>query len=141
MVTESRCADGTEPDVLPPGAGRRIDIPEMPKVSTVKVAGATSGGRVSVHEEWHGPNDPGVPCHFHHHLDEIFCVLEGDMRFFIGDSGHVVVPGSVVYVPRGTAHSWRPVGMEPVRQLVVFIAGGSKGTWTKCKGCSEPSNH
>jgi mannose-6-phosphate isomerase-like protein (cupin superfamily) len=126
-VTESQPGKDTSGHVMPPSEGRQIPIPGVPEVSTVKVEGAASGGRVSVHEEWHGADDPGVPRHFHHQLDEIFYVLEGDMRFLVGDDEVVAPPGTVIYVPRGTVHAWRPTGTTPVRQFVVFIPGGFEG--------------
>ena len=113
--------------VVRPGDGPQIRIPGVPEVSTVKAGGADTGGTVSVHEEWHGSDDTGVPRHFHHHLDEMFYVLEGDMRFLVGDEEILAGKGTFVYIPHGTVHAWRPVGTGPVRQLVVYMPGGFEG--------------
>lgn len=110
--------------VREPSEGRQIEIPGVPEIITVKAGGVDTGGTTSVHEEWHGADDPGIPRHYHNHLDEMFYVLEGDMRFVVGEEQRVAGPGTFVYVPRGTVHAWRPVGTGPVRQLLVVIPGG-----------------
>jgi mannose-6-phosphate isomerase-like protein (cupin superfamily) len=113
--------------VVRPGEGRQIKIPGVPEISMVKAGRVDTGGTVSVHEEWHGPGDTGVPRHFHHHLDEMFYVLDGDIRFLVGDEEIVAGPGTFVYIPHGTVHAWRPIGSEPVRQLLIVIPGGFEG--------------
>jgi mannose-6-phosphate isomerase-like protein (cupin superfamily) len=121
--------DGTTPGgfVIGPGEGRTINIQGVPEVTTVKAAGVDTRGTISFHEEWHGPDDTGVPRHFHHHLDEMFYVLEGEMRFLVGEKETVAGPGTFLYIPRGTVHAWRPTGMSPVRQLLAVIPGGFEG--------------
>src|SRR6266852_488554 len=71
--------------VVGPGEGRQIKIPYVPEISTIKAGAADTGGTISVHEQWHGPDDTGVPRHFHHELVEMYYVLEGDMRFLLGE--------------------------------------------------------
>ena len=124
--------------VVRPDEGRQIKIPGVPEIATVKAGGADTGGTVSVHEGWHGPDDTGVPRHVHHHLDEMFYVLEGDMRFLVGDEEIVAGPGTFVYIPRGTVHAWRPVGTGPVRQLLVVIPGGFEGYFDEMQGLPSP---
>lgn len=113
--------------VVRAGDGREIRIPGVSEAVTVKAGGSDTNGTISVHEEWHGADDTGIPRHFHEHLDEMFYVLEGDMRFVVGEQESVAGPGTFVYVPRGTIHAWRPVGTGPVRQLLVVIPGGFEG--------------
>ena len=113
--------------VVKPGEGRTIEIPGVSEVTTVKAAGVDTGGSISFHEEWHGPDDTGVPRHFHRHLDEMFYVLEGNMRFLVGEEEMVAEPGAFLYIPRGTIHAWRPTGTAPVRQLIAFLPGGFEG--------------
>jgi mannose-6-phosphate isomerase-like protein (cupin superfamily) len=113
--------------IIGPGEGRRIEIPGVSEITTVKAAAADTSGKVSVHEEWHGADDTGVPRHFHHQLDELFYILEGIMRFLVGQEEIVAGPGAFIYAPHGVVHAWRPVGTGPVRQLVIFIPGGFEG--------------
>lgn len=124
--------------VVGPGEGRQIQIPGVAEVTTVKAEGTDTGGTISFHEEWHGPDDTGVPRHFHHHLDELFYVIEGDMRFLVGDEEIVAGPGTFLYVPRGTVHAWRPVGTGPVRQLFAAIPGGFEGYFDEMQALPSP---
>ena len=50
-------------------------------------------------------------------------VLEGQIRFRVGDDGFVVGPGAWVWQPRGIPHSFR-VESESARALVIFTPGG-----------------
>ena len=124
--------------VVRPGEGRQIKIPGVPEISTVKAGGGDTGETVSIHEGWHGPDDTGVPRHFHRHLDEMFYVLDGDMRFLVGEEVTVAGPGSFVYIPHGTIHAWRPVGSGPVRQLLVVIPGGFEGYFDEMQTLPSP---
>ncbi len=48
-----------------------------------------------------------VPLHSHTHEDEIWYVLEGEIRFFVGDDPRVVGAGAMVYIPRGVPHTFQ----------------------------------
>lgn len=126
--------------VVRPGEGRTIAIPGVSEVTTVKASGADTGGVISFHEEWHGADDTGVPRHFHHHLDELFYVLEGDIRFLLGDEETVADPGTFIYIPRGVVHAWRPTGTGPVRQLLGVIPGGFEGYLDEMQNLPSPQD-
>jgi hypothetical protein len=57
--------------VIRPGGGRRIEIPGVPEITAVKAAASDTSGKASVHEEWHGADDTGVPRHFHRYEDQM----------------------------------------------------------------------
>lgn len=48
-----------------------------------------------------------VPLHVHSREDEVWYVLEGEIRFFIGSETRAGGPGTVVYIPRGTPHTFQ----------------------------------
>ena len=50
-------------------------------------------------------------------------VLEGQIRFRVGDDEFVAGPGTWVWQPRGVAHTFR-VESEGARALVIFTPGG-----------------
>ena len=50
-----------------------------------------------------------VPLHAHSRDDEIWYVLEGEVRFVIGDETRVGGPGSFVYIPRNVPHTFQVV--------------------------------
>jgi mannose-6-phosphate isomerase-like protein (cupin superfamily) len=124
--------------VIRPGEGREIKIPGVAEISTVKAGGAETGGAVSIHEQWHGPDDTGVPRHFHKQLDEMYYVLEGEMRFLLGEEEIVAGPGTFLYIPHGTVHAWRPTGTGSVRQLLIAIPGGFEGYLDEMQSLPAP---
>jgi quercetin dioxygenase-like cupin family protein len=75
---------------------------------------------VAIHQPGQGP-----PHHKHAHQDEYFLVMEGQYLLII-DHGNprVVGPGTLVYVPRGTVHSFKNIGDCPAKVLDWSIPGG-----------------
>ena len=47
-----------------------------------------------------------APLHVHHADDEAWYVLEGVLRFRIGDETYEAGPGSAVLAPKGTPHAY-----------------------------------
>ena len=70
-----------------------------------------------------GPGD-GSPLHTHEAQDESWYVLEGELRFKLGDTMQAAPAGSFVFVPRGTVHAFQNVGPGPARILVIFTPAG-----------------
>lgn len=58
-----------------------------------------------------------VPLHVHHHADEVFHVLEGELELFVDGNQHVVEAGRIVTAPRGIPHAYRVSSEEPARWL------------------------
>jgi quercetin dioxygenase-like cupin family protein len=65
----------------------------------------------------------GPPLHVHSREDEAVYVLEGQIRFRVGDDEFVAGPGSWVWQPRGVPQAFK-VESESARALVVFTPGG-----------------
>ena len=73
------------------------------------------------------PPDVGPPLHRHTREDEWVYVLEGEMRWKLGDELRSTPAGSFVFIPRGLAHCFQNVGEEPGRMLVTFAPAGMEG--------------
>lgn len=63
-----------------------------------------------------------APTHVHHGDDEAWYVLEGALRFRIGDDEVEANAGSAVMVPRGTVHTYWNPSANPARYLIVMTA-------------------
>ena len=74
--------------------------------------------------EFLAPPGFGPPLHVHHREDEILQIVEGDVRVVCGDTDVVTAAGSVAYLPRGVAHTFRVAGDAPARMLAIFTPGG-----------------
>ncbi|MBX3388342.1 MAG: cupin domain-containing protein [Phycisphaeraceae bacterium] len=81
-----------------------------------------------------GVSRGGPPLHMHEREDEAFYVLEGEVTFCIGESGDrtgksgkrvVAREGSVVFGPRGTAHTFKNCSQAPARMLVMVNPGAN----------------
>lgn len=94
--------------------------------ATIKATAADTGGAFSLVDMQvaigHGP-----PLHIHHTEDEAFWVLEGHLTVRCGEETFSAGPGSFVYTPRGTPHTFRLEGETPARLLVLLIPGGGEG--------------
>ena len=75
--------------------------------------------------EWSDAGDSGfdwiAPLHVHHADDEAWYVLEGTLRFRLGDVRFETGPGAAVMAPKGTAHAYGNARRgEAVRYLLVM---------------------
>ena len=103
-----------------PGEGRPLAGREE---IVLKATGADTGGAIAFLEATTPPG-AGADPHIHHHNDELFYVLEGLMRFQVGEKTVEAPPGTFLFVPRGTVHAARNVGTEPARLLAAYVPAG-----------------
>jgi quercetin dioxygenase-like cupin family protein len=106
----------------PPGGNPGIRHPLEGDVA-FKVRGAQSGGVLTAFETVVPPG-LGPPLHSHAHEDETLYVVEGEVRFKLGDEMHAGGPGSFVFVPRGDVHTFQNVGEGVARILIHFSPSG-----------------
>lgn len=94
------------------------------------LAGHTLGadGGDFVIAEWRDEGEaPGqkrliAPTHLHRSDDEAWYVLEGALRFRVGDDEVEVATGGALMVPRGTVHTYWNPSAQPARYLIVMTA-------------------
>jgi quercetin dioxygenase-like cupin family protein len=72
------------------------------------------------------PKDQGPPPH-DHPWDEAYYVLEGEVRFLLGDQEEVFRKGDFVYAPGGTLHAFKGALPEPARVLVLDAPATAEG--------------
>ena len=87
-----------------------------------KVSGEDTGGAYSmaeVHLEGDGP-----PQHIHLAEDESFYIVEGEVKFLVGEKTFVAKAGAFVLVPKGTPHTFTRVEQKPAKFLVVYSPAG-----------------
>jgi quercetin dioxygenase-like cupin family protein len=89
---------------------------------TIKSSGETTGGRVTVTENW-APRGHGSPLHVHRQEDEWFYVLSGELTFWVDGQVITATEGSFVYGPRDVPHTFTVSSDEARFLLVVEPAG------------------
>jgi quercetin dioxygenase-like cupin family protein len=73
---------------------------------TFKALGAETGGQFWALEGLADRN-MAVPLHAHSREDELWYVLEGEIRFITGEGEQIGRPGTFVYIPRNTPHTFQ----------------------------------
>lgn len=111
-----------EPVFQRPGEGRASDNPLGVQL-VFKVRGEQTDGTLTAFENLVASGD-GPPLHTHANEDEAIYVLEGKVRFKLGDEIQTWPTGSYVFIPRGTPHAWQNVGDGPARMLFHFTPSG-----------------
>ena len=97
------------------------------------LGGAETGGQIALGLETTPPGG-GPPLHRHREEDELFLVLEGTEEFLAGGTWTAVGPGGAVWLPRGTAHTFRNAGETPSRHWVLTTPSGFERFFA---GCAE----
>jgi mannose-6-phosphate isomerase-like protein (cupin superfamily) len=73
--------------------------------------------------QWEAPEGFGPPRHIHHHEEEAFYLLEGEMTVRCGDREWAVGPAGFVLLPRGIPHAF-VVTRGPARGLQITAPSG-----------------
>ena len=98
---------------------------------TFLLTGAETGGRFTMFLSVTPPG-MGPPPHLHVGDDEWFHVLEGRAAFFKDGGWIEVPPGTSVFIPHGTVHTFRNAGDTPLKQLVHASPSGFETFFTRC---------
>jgi len=107
----------TAPVVLRPGEGEASDL-GIANFS-VKADSAATGGAYSFVE---ASGTVLATPHVHHHHEEAYYVVEGRVRFLLGDEQVTVEAGSFLLVPRETMHAFVSEGEATL--LIMHSPGG-----------------
>jgi quercetin dioxygenase-like cupin family protein len=86
---------------------------------TIKLTDGETGGALSMFESTTGPG-AGPPMHVHANEDEVLYVVEGTIRFKLGDEIRETPAGGFAFIPRGLHHAWQNAGSEPARVMFFF---------------------
>ena len=126
-VDTSRAAEAERSNPTPsarivrPGEGSRVrafgnEIEFM--LSGEQTADSLTVGLASV------PAGNGPPPHVHYSEDELFLILEGEYRIYLNGDWTTVGPGTVVYLPRGSVHTFQVAGDTPGRHWTLQTPSG-----------------
>ncbi len=88
----------------------------------VKASGEETGGELTVMQMTIPPG-MGPPPHTHPGGESVL-VLEGQVRYHIGDDVHEAGPGSFFHIPADTVENFESANDKAIRILVVYTPGG-----------------
>ena len=106
------------PYALAPGEGLAVENP----VSTLifKATAAQTGGGMTAIDTLVAPGE-GPPLHVHPEQDEFIYVLDGTFTVRLEEELIDAEPGSFIFIPRGTPHTWKNAGLVPARFYAGFV--------------------
>ncbi|MGH2548711.1 MAG: cupin domain-containing protein [Thermomicrobiales bacterium] len=91
-------------------------------LTIIKATSASTGGQMSILEITEPPNSV-APLHVHHHEDEAFWILDGDVTFEVGGNLIEAHTGDYVFGPRDIPHRYS-IGPNGCRMLFIMTPGG-----------------
>ncbi|RBQ20646.1 cupin domain-containing protein [Spongiactinospora rosea] len=107
--------------LVPAGEGESIWFDG--NVYTVKISGDATNGALSVLESSIPPGN-GPPLHIHTESDEVFHVLSGQLEFQVGAAKFTGKAGDYVFVPHGTPHCFKNVGVHVAHTIFAYTPAG-----------------
>ncbi|WP_336518260.1 quercetin 2,3-dioxygenase [Pollutibacter soli] len=78
-----------------------------------------------IYIEVHKGNEP--PAHTHKNEDESYYILEGEIKFWIGDTEYLAKAGDFIHLPKNIPHKFE-LQSECVKELM-WIAPADLGKW------------
>jgi len=90
---------------------------------TFLITGAETGGAFFMGEMSVAPGG-GPPPHVHSREEETFYLQQGTLALQVGGEVVTASAGDFIHIPRGVVHSFKNVGEETVKMLVVATPGG-----------------
>jgi quercetin dioxygenase-like cupin family protein/ketosteroid isomerase-like protein len=124
QLEETMSETSAMPVVRRPEEGRSVPNPIADDV-IIKLTQGETGGALSMFESTPGPG-AGPPMHVHANEDEVMYVVEGTIRFQLGDEMQETPAGGFAFIPRGLRHAWQNIGSEPAR-VMFFLTPASTG--------------
>ena len=90
---------------------------------TYLITGAETGGAFFMAEVSVVPGG-GPPPHVHSREDESFYLRQGTLAVQVGDKALNISAGDFVHMPRGVAHSFKNIGEDTAKLLMVATPAG-----------------
>ena len=112
----------TTPSVLAPGEGRAYNLGTMSGV--FKADEDETAATYSIAEWWLDPHSQGPGAHSHDANDDIFYVIEGTVRFLLGDRWIDAHKGTFLRVPPGLVHDFANETDAKAGLLNIYVPGG-----------------
>ena len=104
-----------------PGEGEALNI--LGWDMQVVLRAEQTGGRLGLVEGTFPAGADGPPAHRDGH-DELFLVIEGEVRFQLEQDVVQATPGTTIFIPEGILHTFKTEEGSPARIIGAFLPGG-----------------
>ena len=127
--------------VVPPDGAPKFGGPQGREQDFTELLATAdqTGGSLGMFRQTIAPNS-GPPTHVHHTEDEFFYIVSGEFKVKVGDRVMNAPAQSVMFVPRGTAHTFKNVGAQPGVVLVGVTPGGLEKMFEERQGVDAKTN-
>jgi len=98
---------------------------------TVLLDGERTAGKLAMWTEITPPGG-GPPPHYHLNEEETFHVIEGRVGFLVNREWNEVGPGGTAFMPRSALHTFKNVGDQPSRMLIMTMPSGIEKFFERC---------
>jgi len=112
----------TSPLVVRSGQAETLQDGALSLITLLADADAT-GEALTANKATFAEGSPGAPAHFHTRATEVFYVLDGRMRFLVGDEVRTLDRGDFLTVPPTVPHAFAPAPGSTAELLVLFTPG------------------
>jgi mannose-6-phosphate isomerase-like protein (cupin superfamily) len=121
--------------VVPPDTAPRFSGPQGREADITEILATRdqTGGSLGLFRQTVAPKS-GPPTHIHQAEDEFFYVVSGEFKVKLGDRIMNAPSQSVMFVPRGAAHTFQNVGTKPGMLLVGVTPGGFEKMFQERQG-------
>lgn len=92
------------------------------QLATIRVPMSEGQDGISI-IEYRAPYGFSPPLHLHRTADEVFHVLEGQLRMKVKDQEHQLGPGDILLGPKGIPHTFRVESKQGTRYLTIAVGG------------------
>jgi mannose-6-phosphate isomerase-like protein (cupin superfamily) len=113
--------------------GREADLTELLATSE------QTGGKLGIFRQTIAPHG-GPPTHLHQLEDEFFYVVSGRFNFKLGERVVSAPPGSLLFIPHNTPHTFKNVGTVPGVLLAGVAPGGFEMMFAERQGVDAETN-
>jgi len=122
LATQSKQVKPREPVIVPPETGARVG--GLRGQGNWKLTKDQTGGSIAISESYAvNAATEFPPAHVHTREDELWYVMEGELKFQIGDRIAAAGPGTLVFAPRSVPHNYI-VSKAPARWLLMLTPAG-----------------
>lgn len=90
---------------------------------TIKLTGKDTNGQLTMIMQ-NLPSGAEVPPHMHSNEDEHFHLMEGEVRFVVGEKQYTLKNGDMIFLPRGIPHSLKVTGDGPAKIRLNVVPSG-----------------
>ena len=107
--------------IIGPKEGRYLNV--VGDQQWIKLRGEDTNGAFAMVEQ---QNQPGIsiPTHMHTREDETFYIAEGKVQFTVDGKDVIAEPGTTVFLPKKTPHSFKVIGDKLARVIVLVSPAG-----------------